>query len=214
MTYPNGPLGWWQASDGRWFQSSEPPAPGWWLASDSRWYPPQPGPTVPSATPSATGHGVGQPFSSEGLLARGFAGFTVLRNLDTRRAPAQGGVYTVLRRSTEPPSFLTVSLGGRFKGKDPTVSSRELSEDWVTGTPVVYIGKATSLRARLRQYRDFGNGKPVGHWGGRYIWQLADAAELLVAWKPTAEEPRTVEAEMIAAFVQQFGKRPFANLRD
>ena len=137
-----------------------------------------------------------------------------LSRVDSPRASFCPGSLAVGCPFTGLPSFLSVSLGGRFKGKDPTVSSRELCENWVTGTPVVYIGKATSLRARLRQYRDFGNGKPVGHWGGRYIWQLADAAELLVAWKPTAGEPRTIEAEMIAAFVQQFGKRPFANLKD
>lgn len=38
---PNvGPTGWYQASDGRWYQTASPPAPGYWLASDLRWYPP------------------------------------------------------------------------------------------------------------------------------------------------------------------------------
>lgn len=49
--------GWWQASDGGWYQSATPPAPGWWLAADRRWYPPQqPGPQPPQAgaQPSAS----------------------------------------------------------------------------------------------------------------------------------------------------------------
>ncbi len=36
--------GWWLAADGRWYapvESTEPPEPGWWLAADGRWYPPE-----------------------------------------------------------------------------------------------------------------------------------------------------------------------------
>jgi hypothetical protein len=83
----------------------------------------------------------------------------------------------------------------------------------VGGCPLVYIGKAARLRTRLRQYRDHGQGKPVGHWGGRYIWQLSDSGELLVAWKVTNDAPRLVEKEMLAAFVDRYGQLPFANLR-
>ncbi len=46
-------VGWWQASDGRWYppkESDEAPEPGWWLAADGRWYPP-----VESADPPEPG---------------------------------------------------------------------------------------------------------------------------------------------------------------
>lgn len=46
-------VGWWQASDGRWYppkESEEAPEPGWWLAADGRWYPP-----VESAEPPEPG---------------------------------------------------------------------------------------------------------------------------------------------------------------
>ena len=36
---PVGTQGWYQANDGEWYRSGEPPAPGYWLARDGRWYP-------------------------------------------------------------------------------------------------------------------------------------------------------------------------------
>ena len=85
---------------------------------------------------------------------------------------------------------------------------------WVPGAHVVYIGKAsTSLQQRLTAYRRHGQGAPVGHWGGRLVWQVANP-EYVVAWKVTEDEPREVERRMIAAFVAEYGRRPFANLRD
>ena len=60
----------------------------------------------------------------------------------------------------------------------------------------------------------FGSGKNVGHYGGRYIWQLADSDDLVVCWK-CVEDSRRVEAAMIAEFKKNHnGKRPFANLQD
>lgn len=100
------------------------------------------------------------------------------------------------------------------KGEDPTVEVSVLESKWVEGCPTVYVGKATSLRKRLRQYRDFGRGRPVGHWGGRYIWQLAEASELVVGWQSTAQTPRTVESELLAAFRSEFGRLPFANINN
>jgi membrane protease YdiL (CAAX protease family) len=41
VTAPPRPSGWYQAADGGWYETDQPPAPGWWLASDLRWYPPQ-----------------------------------------------------------------------------------------------------------------------------------------------------------------------------
>jgi len=152
-------------------------------------------------------------FSINDLRDSGFDGFTGLLSLDTTKVADAGGVYVVIRPAETAAAFLTISRGGHFKGKDPTVPVATLIANWVPDCHTAYIGKATSLRSRLRQYRDYGQGKAVGHQGGRYIWQLADAADLQVCWK-RSDDPRGTESAMLAAFVQQYGRRPFANLTD
>lgn len=147
------------------------------------------------------------------LGVSGFEGWVtfgeVARQLD--QLPSTGGVYIVFSVGGEP-SFLAANPGGRFKGRDPSISKDALWANWVAGAEVVYIGKADNLRRRLREYTRFGEGAPIGHWGGRLIWQLEDSAELLVAWRETPGlVPREVETEMIAAFREAFGKPPFAN---
>jgi hypothetical protein len=77
-----------------------------------------------------------------------------------------------------------VSPGGHFKEKDPTVTIPELQANWVADSSVIYIGKADAARKRLMQFAKFGAGQKIGHWGGRYIWQLADSNDQLVAWHP------------------------------
>ena len=77
---------------------------------------------------------------------------------------------------------------------------------------VVYIGKAGSLSERVGSLIAFGTGHPVGHRGGRYLWQLADAQSLLVAWR-SEDEPERAEAALLDAFRAQHGVLPFANLR-
>ena len=153
-------------------------------------------------------------FSSKSLRANGFEGFVTWAAFDQESVPKLGGVYIVLWSADIPPSFQTVSCGGHFKGRDPAVGVAQLQSKWVSGTETVYIGKATSLRARLRQYRAFGAGRPVGHWGGRYIWQLTDPLQLRVCWKATDSAPEGEESALLQSFVNQHGQLPFANLRN
>ena len=134
--------------------------------------------------------------------------------------PYEKGVYMVLRTSNDAPTFLKEGTGGFFKGKDPNVSIEELEDNWIDDEPILYIGQtggngsSNTLQRRIRQNILFGQGKNIGHYGGRYIWQLADAAELLVCWKPLADnDPKQVEEEMMQIFKQVHnGRRPFANL--
>ncbi len=159
------------------------------------------------------------------LKEQGFEGFKTVNDLMTggkSLLPAQMGVYVLLRENSARPIFLTEGTGGFFKGKNPNVSISELENNWIDETSIVYIGKAggigssATLQSRLGQYMRFGQGKNVGHWGGRYIWQLADSKELIVCWKTLSDvEPRTIEQQMISEFKSEHSsKRPFANLVD
>jgi len=163
-------------------------------------------------------------FSRNGLEAAGFTGFLRVADLKSQGTcnviPKQMGVYVVVRENTEMPMFLERSIGGYFKDVDPTLPIEELRRKWISGAYVIYIGKAggldstATLRSRLKQYMEFGCGKPIGHRGGRMIWQLADSNELLVAWKPVAGvEPVVVERQMIDEFINAYGMFPYANRR-
>lgn len=153
-------------------------------------------------------------FTRDGWSRAGYSGFRPLLTLDKDRVPTGGGVYAVIRPTPDPPTFLAKSRGGHFKGQDPTVDIAVLEANWVDRAETLNIGKADVLRRRLGEYRDYGNGKPIAHRGGRFIWQLADATGLLVCWSVTTENPRVVERGLIADFVRAHGRRPFANLVD
>lgn len=141
----------------------------------------------------------------------GFKGFVRFAELPATAVPSTQGVYAVLRCSQEPPEFLPRNPAGALRG-DPSVSPEALATAWVNGAEVVYFGKASHLERRLDAYRRHGLGSRARHWGGRYIWQLADAGELLVAWRPTpGKDPAIVEADLIRGFVEAAGQRPFAN---
>lgn len=89
------------------------------------------------------------------------------------------------------------------------------------GERVVYIGKANAgrtgrrgLRQRLDEYRRYGAGEHVGHSGGRRIWQLADHADLVVAWRETPDaEAAPTESAMLVVFESEHGCLPYANAR-
>lgn len=156
-------------------------------------------------------------FRRPDLEAVGFVGWSPWKELlatDLRAVPGSPAVYVVYRSSDGGPAYLHRSPGGRFKGKDPTVPVAVLGDAWVTNSAVVYIGKADVANRRLKQFARFGLGEPVGHWGGRYIWQLAGSAHLLVAWHPITwgEPAREYEKRLLALFVEIHGARPFANL--
>lgn len=153
-------------------------------------------------------------FTREALERSGFAGFIRLSSAITADVPSAPGVYVIYRTDTTRPTFLPQSQAGHRR--DPSQSPDMVDREWVDGAQVVYIGKATALRKRIAQYRRFGASTSDAHWGGRYIWQLQDQADLLVAWRVTAaaETARAAETALIGHFMSRYrGRMPFANLR-
>lgn len=160
------------------------------------------------------------------IRAAGFQGFVSFSELCAGKiasVPSEAGVYMVLLPDSFRPGFIQAGTGGHFKGRNPNVDIDTLENAWVEDTCVVYIGKAgggsssSTLQKRLRQYIRFGSGEPVGHWGGRYVWQLKDYARLLFCWRPSlpGEDAARTESELIEGFKARYGgRRPFANLRD
>lgn len=154
----------------------------------------------------------------------GFHGFKKMGELffNSSEIPKSKGVYLVLNPNyIYDAEYLQIGTGGYFKGKDPNVLIDELKSNWVKNSFVVYIGKAggetskATLNSRLKQYFGFGQGKNIGHWGGRLIWQLKNSSDLIVCWKPLFDDdPRTIENMLIKRFVSEYSKRPFANLVD
>ena len=130
------------------------------------------------------------------------------------------GVYVVGTRDRSHLNPKDVSTAHKYKGRNPSVNRRDLQkllDD--SSSEILYIGKAggapykTTLRKRIGDYLAFGVGKSRPHWGGRYIWQLEEASQLLVFWrKEPVQEPRTVEKQLIQSHKDKFGCRPFANL--
>ncbi|WP_314216537.1 hypothetical protein [Pseudarthrobacter equi] len=159
-------------------------------------------------------------FTRKGLKAEGFAGFRPIDDLDITRIPQGTGLFVVIAPAGFLPRFLKRSTAGVFKKRQPSLPDPALRAAWVESASVLYLGKAgpgskgnRGLRRQIQEFVDFGRGKPPGHWDGRLIWQLADATDLVVAWKELpAEHLNQAEADYHTGFVAEFGKLPFANL--
>jgi hypothetical protein len=159
--------------------------------------------------------------SLESLKEYGFEGFESIGSMmhnSCGNVPQEQGIYFVLNPDMNK-EFIKESTGGWFKKKNPSLPQHKLESNWVEDTLVLYIGKAggpdssATLNSRLKQYMQFGQGKAVGHWGGRLIWHLKNSHELILCWKKLpADNPRDVEKNLIQDFAQTYGMRPFANL--
>lgn len=152
----------------------------------------------------------------------GFVGGLTVGTLrqDLSNVPDVPAVYALVRASTLAPVFLSQNSGRVGRRGDPSVALDVLEANWIDNAEVIYIGKAslrrdrTALRKRLREYIRFGEGRADNHWGGRLVWQLGDAANLVVYWKPHPA-PRRYESELLGEFRKRNGdRRPFANLSD
>jgi hypothetical protein len=163
-------------------------------------------------------------FTVPELMGEGFKGFQSFQEVRQQCAQGDGGipkspgVYVVIRANTAAPQFLAKGFGGSHKARKANSPISELEAAWVLGASVMYIGKASQrkdgggLWDRIHEYSIAGQGRNHGHSGGEYIWQLADAKELLVAWKLVqGGTEKKLEEAMILAFKDKYGKIPFAN---
>lgn len=162
----------------------------------------------------------GMQFDRKGLKLEGFSGFRPIDKLDAMRIPQGTGLFAVLAPEGFQPRFLRKSTAGVFKRKDPSLPEAALAAEWVDSAAVLYLGKAgpgskgnRGLRRQIQEFLDFGQGKPPGHWDGRLVWQLAETERLLIAWKELpAEQLSKAEADCHSAFIEGYGKLPYANL--
>jgi hypothetical protein len=129
--------------------------------------------------------------------------------------PTTPGVYAVSYDGGKPSAWPTDSVGGWHKGRNPSVNLQDLESNWVDDTDIVYIGKTDrTLAKRITEFARFGNSEPVGHWGGRLIWQLPEPSQLMIGWKALQSATAiSTETELLTEFHAAFGKLPFANLR-
>ncbi len=160
-------------------------------------------------------------FMTSNIKNMGFNGFLKISELKNNLSaiPDKKGVYFVLRPNDNDVEFIEKGTGGFFKDRDPNVSINELKQNWIKESNIVYIGKAggslsnSTLRSRLKQYLSFGEGKKVGHWGGRFIWQIKNIDDFLICWKELeTEDPRAFEHALLNEFENEYGRLPFANI--
>lgn len=130
--------------------------------------------------------------------------------------PSVEGVYVVMRDVKSAPVFLVSCPVPFHNGRSLAYSLSQLQARWLQVASIIYVGKSENLRSRIRAYCQFGEGKPRAHSGGRSIWQLADAKDLVIGWKTTTLcDPALEETRLLEQFkMTNGGRRPFANVRD
>ena len=151
------------------------------------------------------------------LQEQGFEGFCLVKDLRASSgrspAPATNGVYLIIREQKDRPKFLARGSGGHFKNRDPNISTDRLALEWVEDALILYVGASSNLQRRIEQLIHFGSGENVGHYGGRLMWQIADAEDLKVCWKPVANEKQGKKLVLVEFKRAHQGRRPFANLQ-
>ena len=154
-------------------------------------------------------------------LARsaGFTGFLTVGECMKSGLPSGDpsnscGVYILCAPEGFEPEFIPPSEARAAGNVSFPWPVDRLTEKWVKDAEVLYIGKSTQLRRRLRQLIRHAQGRTVNHTGGEIVWQLRGFERLIICWRK-AERPRKLEHSLIQAFKSsQEGQLPFANRQD
>lgn len=80
---------------------------------------------------------------------------------------------------------------------------------------LLYIGKASGrkgLSRRIRQYVKYGWNEATNHKGGRAVWQIVHAEQLVLTYE-TCEDADSAEHELLCRFREQNHVLPLANWR-
>lgn len=136
--------------------------------------------------------------------------------------PTVSGVYWVLMPEAFCMKYMEKTDGPIFnkKGKQMAYDICKLVK-WGEhyskpdrGGGILYIGKASNLHDRIKQYYEFGynDEKHFVHEGGRAIWQLKDNKQLIIMFEECKDEEK-IEAELIDKYIMKYGSLPFANQR-
>ena len=129
--------------------------------------------------------------------------------------PQTSGVYVIdIPENSFIPEISNSSTCPKFfKGRSLLYSAEELQTKFMrSDRKRLYIGKAKNLRQRISKMIRYGMGENVPHRGGRAIWQITNARDLLFGWCPCLN-PRNVEHEMLIDYLCAFGVYPMANWR-
>ncbi len=128
--------------------------------------------------------------------------------------PKCQGVYVVYWTLTKPPTFAGTS--GMATYATPTLPA-VLRAKWErihtkSATNIIYIGKANSIRTRVRTLARFGVGKSDKHKGGEWMWQVSKITTARVVVQ-TCPYGRQVGFEnwLLDEFRRQHGDWPLAN---
>ena len=158
-----------------------------------------------------------------GLEKLGFNRFYSVKELHatwgTHKPPSCKGIYLVIWKGKGRPEFRDQGTWKDFGRLH--VSKDVLKAKWVEDALVIYVGANrvdgdANLQKRIKQLIDFGHGKGSAHRGGCHMWQIKDAENLEICWKPvTDEKQQEVRTHVLEEFKRMHnGKLPFANQRN